>query len=383
MTETHNYQPGLRLGILGGGQLGRMMLQAAIDYDLHVAVLDPDPAAACAPLAHRFVHGHFTDYDTVMAFGKDCQLLTIEIENVNTQALHDLQALGVSVYPQPQVIELIRDKRRQKQFYADHGIATSPFACIDNREEARQHAHLFPAFSKLGTGGYDGKGVQFVAGLHELDKVFDAPGLIEQAVDIENEIAIIAARNPQGEIVLYPTVEMVFHPTANLVEYLQAPAQITAAQEEQARALALTLVQKLEIVGLLAVEMFIDKQGQVLVNEVAPRPHNSGHHTMKAAPSSQFEQHLRAIMGLPLGQTDMGLHAAMLNVLGAEWQTGAAAYTGVAQACAVPGVYLTLYGKGQVNPFRKMGHLTIIAPTAQELEQRVARVKNLVTAVAQ
>ena len=372
----------LRLGVVGGGQLGRMLIQAAIDLNVHISALDPAAEAPAAPYAHRFVQGSLTDYDTVYQFGAACDLLTIEIENVNTQALADLQAAGKTVYPDPATIRLIQDKRVQKQFFRDHGLPTADFVLVENRAEVMALQDRLPAVNKLGRAGYDGRGVQVLRSAADLDKAFDAPGLLEDLVPFEKEIAVIVARNAQGETTTYPLVEMVFHPTANLVEYLIAPADLPVVQAVQAREIAVATVEALGYVGLMAVEMFVAPGGNLLINEIAPRPHNSGHHSIRACATSQYEQHLRAILGLPLGDTRQHTPAAMVNLLGAEGHTGPTRYQGVENLLAIPGAYPHFYGKSTTKPFRKMGHVTILDPDRQALIRKVEQVKAAVQVVA-
>lgn len=370
-----------KVGVLGGGQLGLMLLQAAVDWNLHVKILDAADAP-CAAIAPEFVEGSLQDYDAVYQFGQDVEVLTIEIEKVNVEALEALEKEGKKVFPQPHVIRLIQDKRTQKQFYRDHGLPTADFVLTQNREDVKNYFDFLPAFHKLGKDGYDGKGVQRITSAEDVSKAFDAPGLLEKAVDFEKELAVIVARNERGEVATFPTVEMVFHPEANLVEYLFAPAEISEAIETQAKDLAIRTAQAIGIVGLLAVEMFLTKDGQVLINEVAPRPHNSGHHTIRANFTSQFEQHWRAILNLPLGDTAAYTPAAMVNLLGEEGHTGAAHYEGMEEVLGVHGVYPFLYGKKITKPFRKMGHITVTDSTLEGLKQKADWVKNALRVIS-
>ncbi len=358
-----------------------MLIQSGIDYNLPIAILDPDANAPCASLA-EFYQGSLTDYDTVMKFGSQCDIITIEIENVNTTALRDLQKAGKTVFPQPELIELIQDKRVQKKFYVDNNIPTSEFILTENAADVKDHIDFLPAVHKLGKEGYDGRGVQMIKSLADIDKAFDAPGLLEKLVDFDKEIAIIVARNERGEIVSYPPVEMMFHPIQNLVEYLFAPAQITQSITEKADAIARNVIQKLNLVGLLAVEMFVTKDGEVLVNEVAPRPHNSGHQTIEANVTSQYEQHLRAILNLPLGNTDIILPSAMVNILGEPGYTGDALYEGFDKVINEKGVHVHLYGKKKTKPFRKMGHVTIVDQNIDQLKKKAKFVKETLKVIA-
>jgi len=365
-----------KFGVLGGGQLGRMLIQSAIDFNIDVHVLDPNPEAPCSGCAKSFASGDLKDYDTVFQFGKDLDLLTIEIEAVNTEALKDLRdEEGVTVFPQPEVIELIQDKRIQKQFYKDHGIPTAEFILTENKQEVAQHTAFLPAVNKLGKEGYDGRGVQIIRSDADLEKAFDKPGLLEKLIDFDKEIAVIVARNTNGEIKVFPAVELVFHPEANLVEYLFSPAEISPSIEKQAQQIAKDVIEKLDMIGLLAVEMFVTKDGEVLVNEVAPRPHNSGHQTIEGNITSQYEQHLRAIFNLPLGDTSILIPSAMVNLLGEEGHTGDAQYAGIEELMATKGVHIHLYGKKKTKPFRKMGHVTVVDENIESLKEKANFVK--------
>src|SRR5690606_5322642 len=285
-------------------------------------ILDPDPNAPCKDIAQKFVHGKLTDFEAVYNFGKDCDVITIEIEHVNTEALTQLEKEGKKVFPQPHIIKLIQDKREQKQFYLKNNIPTAEFILTDNKDEVQSHVAFLPAVNKLGKEGYDGRGVQVIRSEADLDKAFDAPSLLEKLVDFEKEIAVIVARNERGEMKAFPPVECVFHPVANLVEFLFSPAEISEAIHTKAIDTAQAVMEKLDMIGLLAVEMFVTRGGDILVNEIAPRPHNSGHHTIEANFTSQFEQHLRAVMNMPLGDTGIRSAAAMVNLLGEDGYTG-------------------------------------------------------------
>jgi len=363
-----------KLGILGGGQLGRMLIQSGIDWNIFFATLDPDATAPCKSIS-EFHNGKLTDYQTVLNFGQGCDLITIEIENVNVDALKELQKQGKKVFPQPEIIELIQDKRKQKQFYKDNSIPTADFILTENKNEVIANKHFLPVVNKLGKGGYDGQGVQIIHSEKELDKAFDAPSLLEKLIDFDKEISVIVARNEKGETQTFPAVEMVFHPEANLVEYLFSPANISKAVAEQADAIAKKLITDLKMIGLLAVEMFVTKDQKVLVNEIAPRPHNSGHQTIEANVTSQYQQHLRAILNLPLGDTSIVSPSAMVNVLGEEGFSGLAKYNGLEEVLNQKGVYVHLYGKKLTKPFRKMGHVTIVDNNIEELKKKTNFVK--------
>ena len=371
-----------RLGILGGGQLGRMLIQSSVDFNIHTSILDADATSPCKEFAGSFVLGNPTDFKDVYNFGKNLDLITIEVENVNTEALEQLQAEGKLVYPQPAVIKLIQDKRLQKKFYKDNGIPTPDFILIDHKADLQQHASFLPAFQKLGRAGYDGRGVQKMTTAADFEKGFEAPSLLEKLVDFEKEISVITARNASGEIAVFPVVEMVSHPVYNLVEFLFAPANISKEIEKQANEIAIKVTEKIGIVGLLAVEMFITKDGQVLVNEIAPRPHNSGHHTIKANFTSQFEQHLRAILDLPLGSTGTLRQSAMVNILGEDGHSGIAKYEGLDDLLKTEGVFIHLYGKKFTKPFRKMGHITILDDDWDSLKEKVKFVQSKIKVIA-
>lgn len=371
-----------KLGILGGGQLGRMLIQSCVNLNIHTAVLDPSSQAPCSGFSNEFRKGSLQDYDTVYAFGKSVDLLTIEIENVNVEALYQLEKEGVPVYPQPRVIEIIQDKRIQKQFYIDNNIPTPDFVLVEDAEDVKNHKDFLPAFQKLGKGGYDGGGVQRLKGEEDLAKAFNAPSLLESYIDFDTEISVIAARNKNGDIVTYPAVECVFHPEYNLVDYLIAPSKISAEIEAKAQSIAKKVVEKLEIVGILAVEMFVTKDGEVLVNEVAPRPHNSGHQTINANYTSQYEQHLRAILNLPLGSTAIKRPSAMVNLLGEAGYQGTAIYEGIDDIMKIEGVSVFLYGKSATKPHRKMGHITIIDDSMEALKEKVDLVKKSIKVIS-
>lgn len=369
------YSSDFRMGILGGGQLGRMLIQESIDYDIHIEILDPDKNAPCKDICANFVNGNLQDFDTVYNFGKGLDLITIEIEHVNVEALHKLKEEGVTVYPQPEVLEIIQDKGLQKTFFAENNIATAPFYLIDNKAGIAQHMDAMPFMQKLRKGGYDGRGVTPLKSEADLEKAFDAPSVLESFIDFEKEISVIVARNKYGEISCFPVVELVFNPEANLVEYLFAPAVISQEVEEKALELANDIAENLKIVGIMAVEMFVDKQGQVFVNELAPRPHNSGHHTIEANQTSQYLQHLRAILSLPLGNTEASYHAAMINLLGEKGHEGEVFYEGL-EATLKQGVFPHIYGKKTTKPFRKMGHITVVGKDANTVKAQVKDIKD-------
>jgi 5-(carboxyamino)imidazole ribonucleotide synthase len=352
------YSSDFRLGILGGGQLGRMLIQEAIDLDVRTIVMDPSSNAPCAPYAHEFVNASFNDYDAVFAMGKRVDVLTIEIEHVNVEALEALEKEGVRVYPTSSALRIIQDKGLQKLFYQEHGIPTASFVLTNSAQDVRALGK--GAFvQKMRTGGYDGKGVQVMLEGYAPDKIWDVPSVIEDLVSFEKELSVIVARNASGEVQTFPLVEMEFNPEANLVEFLFSPAQVSSEVEQRAAQIAKQIAEKLQHVGLLAVEMFLTASGEILVNEMAPRPHNSGHHTIEACNTSQYAQHLRAILDLPLGDTRLIQPAVMINLLGEKNQEGPVLYQDLDFALSLPGVHVHLYGKAETKPFRKMGHVTV------------------------
>lgn len=346
------------LGILGGGQLGKMLLQKAADFNITTHVIDPDSNAPCKNLCTKFINASFKDYAAVMHFGKDCDIITVEIEHVNTDALFELEKWGKKVFPQPAILKMVQDKGLQKQFYEQHNIPTAPFYLVESKSEIKNTK--FPIIQKTRTAGYDGKGVKKLNNISDLQFAFDEACVIESYVPFEKELAVIVARNERGAVTCFPAVEMNFNAEANLVELLFAPAAISDEVEAEARLIATKLVNELQLVGILAVEFFVTKDGQVLVNEIAPRPHNSGHHTIEGNVTSQYEQHLRAIFDLPLGDTAIVNPAAMINVLGEKNYNGEAKFEGLDDLLKIPGAYLHLYGKKITKPFRKMGHVTVV-----------------------
>lgn len=376
-----SFHQNFKLGILGGGQLGRMLIQSGIDFNIPFSILDPDAHAPCASLA-EFHHGKLTDFDTVMKFGSACDIITIEIENVNVAALKELVKQGKKVFPQPEIIELIQDKRTQKAFYREHNIPTADFILTENAADVNRQASFLPAVNKLGREGYDGRGVRILRTTDDLVNAFDAPGLLEKLVDFDKEISVIVARNSNGEVKTFPAVEMVFHPVHNLVEYLFAPATLSEEINNKAHAIATKIIHELDMVGLLAVEMFVTKEGEVLVNEIAPRPHNSGHQTIEANITSQYEQHLRAILNLPLGDTTLLMPSAMINLLGEAGYEGLARYAGFEEVVKIPGAHVHLYGKRLTKPFRKMGHVTLVDQDVARLKKNTTFVKETLKVIA-
>ncbi len=368
-----------KIGVLGGGQLGRMLIQEAIDLDIHLHMMDPDPNAPCSLIAHSFTCGSITDYESVIEFGKDKHLVTVEIENVNIEALETLEEKGVKIFPQPRVLRTIKDKGIQKQFYTDFGIPTAPFKLYENANDIKDADINYPVIQKMRTGGYDGKGVQL---LKQPEDSFDAPNLCESLIDFDKELSIIVARNENGDVQCFPSVECEFNPEANLVEYLFSPANISQEITSKANSIAKDLIQKLDMIGLLAVEFFLCKNGDLLVNEIAPRPHNSGHHTIECCNTSQYAQHLRSILNLPLGDTRLLNPGAMINILGEKGFKGPAIYEGLEKILKLPGVHPHIYGKTDTKPFRKMGHVTITGDTLIEVKNIAEKVKESINVKA-
>ncbi len=360
------YGDNFKLGVLGGGQLGRMLIQEAINYDVRIYAMDSSKHAPCGRIAEEFTVGNITDYDDVMRFGKDKDVLTVEIENVNIEALEKLEKQGVKVFPQPRVLRLIKDKGLQKQFYIENSIPTAPFHLVNDLSDIVESNFKAPFVQKLRTGGYDGKGVQMINTKSDWEMAFNAPSIIEESIDFAKELSVIVSRNEKGETITYPLVECEFNPDLNLVEFLFSPANVSKSLEEEAAKLAIKVVNDLDMVGLLAVELFLTKDGALLVNEVAPRTHNSGHHTIECNKTSQFEQHLRAVLNLPLGSTSIKSPGVMVNLLGSAGYNGKAVYRGLEKVMSKSGVNIHLYGKSETKPHRKMGHATITAESLSE-----------------
>lgn len=371
-----------KLGLLGGGQLGRMLIQEAISYNIDVHVLDNDPQAPCQAIATTFQTGSLTDYETVYQFGLDKEVITVEIENVNIEALEALEKLGKKVFPQPNVLKIIKDKGLQKQFYIDNNLPTAPFLFTDGIEDIRKNKDFLPAANKLRTGGYDGKGVVLIKSEEKIENGFDAPGILEKFIPFSKELAVIVARNEDRNTVAYPVVECEFSPELNLVEFLFAPANISPEVEQKAKEIAVEVIEKLDMVGILAVEFFLLESGELLINEIAPRPHNSGHHTIECNFTSQFEQHLRAVLNMPLGSTDIVLPGVMINLLGEANYSGKANYLGLENAMREKGVYVHLYGKKNTKPFRKMGHVTVALTDLDKAKEVAREIKNQIKIVS-
>ena len=378
--------PDFKLGVLGGGQLGKMLALAAGNWHLPLYVLDSSKDFPAGRVTPFFTEGNFKDYDDVYQFGRQLNVLTIEIEHVNTEALRRLEKEGVTVHPSPFQLDIIKDKGAQKLFYQKKGIPTAPFRLFENEQAVRQAAEkgelTFPFVQKTRTAGYDGRGVSVIRSAEKLAGLLPGACLIEEQVDIDKELAVIVARNARGETKAFPAVEMEFNPEANLVEFLFCPAAISPELEARAEELATEVAVAYDICGLLAVELFLDKEGQLLVNEVAPRTHNSGHHTIDSCYTSQFEQQLRAVLNFPLGSTRMKAPSVMVNLLGAEGYTGPAIYQGLEECLAIEGVHIHLYGKAITKPFRKMGHVTIVDEDLANAKAKARKVKELLTIIS-
>lgn len=374
------FSSGFKLGILGGGQLGKMMLYSTRKFDIQTYVLDPSNDAPSKMACNAFTQGELMDFDTVYNFGKQVDVLTFEIENVNVDALEKLETEGVKVFPSSKNLRIIQNKAKQKLFYLDNNIPTSEFsrfAYVSEIEDAVLNGGLeLPFVWKAAQFGYDGNGVKVVRSLKDLKNLPKGECIAENLIDFKNELAVIVARNPDGEVKTYPVVEMEFHPEANQVEYVICPARIPAEVAKKAQDIALKVSQAFNHVGLLAVEMFQTQNDNILINEVAPRPHNSGHQTIEASYTSQFEQHIRAILNLPLGKTESKVGGIMVNLVGAEGYTGDVLYENIADIMKMEGVTPHIYGKKQTRPFRKMGHITIVNEnlnTARKIAEQVKR----------
>lgn len=374
-----------KLGILGGGQLGKMMLYDTRKFDIQTYVLDPSDEAPCKIACDKFVQGSLMDFDTVYNFGKQVDVLTFEIELVNVDALEKLEQEGIKVFPSSKTLRIIQNKGKQKQFYKDNNLPTSDFKLFENLSNLKSEISnlTLPFVWKSTEFGYDGNGVKVIRKIEDLQGLPEGECIAEQMVNFKNELAVIVARNPSGEIKTYPVVEMEFHPEANQVEYVICPARIEDNVAQKARDLALKVSEKFQHVGLLAVEMFQTQDDEILINEVAPRPHNSGHYSIEASYTSQFEQHLRAILDLPLGNTDSKVAGVMVNLVGEEGFSGNVVYENIEKILQLDGVIPHIYGKKQTRPFRKMGHVTITNQDIQKARKIAEEVKNSIRVISQ
>jgi 5-(carboxyamino)imidazole ribonucleotide synthase len=369
-----------KVGILGGGQLGRMLLQAAANYPVITYVLENDPECPAASLCHHFVQGDIRDFEAVYRFGKQVDALTIEIESVNVEALERLEAEGVKVYPKPDALRTIKNKILQKNFYKEKGIPTSPFVLVEGKA-ALADCEL-PAVQKLGEGGYDGRGVQVLRDKQDLGKGFDAPSVVEKLVPIKKELSVIIATNGRADHAIYPPTEMVFYPDLNLLDYQLCPADIARETLWKAEAIAMMVVKGLASPGIFAVELFLDAKGDILVNETAPRVHNSGHHTIEGNWCSQFDMLWRLLLGYPLGNTAVIQTSVLLNVVGAPGAEGPARYEGLDDVLKMGNAFVHLYGKRITKPGRKMGHINLLGPDRNELIRQAGAIKKLLRVVA-
>ncbi|AIN73395.1 5-(carboxyamino)imidazole ribonucleotide synthase [Flavobacterium psychrophilum] len=382
------FSSNFKLGILGGGQLGKMMLFDTRKFDIQTYILDPSDEAPCKIACNHFFQGSLMDFDTVYNFGKLVDVLTFEIELVNLEALEKLENEGLKIYPSPKTLKLIQNKGIQKEFYAQNNIPTAPFekyADVQNLKSAilNQNSSIkIPFVWKCTQFGYDGNGVKVVRAIEDLENLPNVECIAEKMVAFKNELAVIVVRNPSGEVKTYPVVEMEFHPEANQVEYVICPARIEDKVAQKAKKIALNVSEKFNHVGLLAVEMFQTQNDEILVNEVAPRPHNSGHHTIEASYTSQFENHIRAILDLPLGNTNSKVAGIMVNLVGAEGFSGDVIYENIEKILAINGVTPHIYGKRETRPFRKMGHVTIVNENMTEARKIAEEVKNSIRVIA-
>ena len=373
-----------KLGILGGGQLGKMMLFDTRKFDIQTYVLDPSNEAPCKIACNKFFQGNLMDFDTVYNFGKQVDVLTFEIELVNLDALEKLESEGIKVFPSPKTLRLIQNKGIQKDFYYNNTIPTAAYKRFENLEALKADSSnlKLPFVWKCTEFGYDGMGVKIIRTLSDLDNLPNVECISEEMIPFKNELSVIVCRNVSGEIKTYPVVEMEFHPEANQVEYVICPARIDDKVAEKARAIALNVSEKFNHVGLLAVEMFQTIDDEIIVNEVAPRPHNSGHHTIEASFTSQFENHIRAILDLPLGNTDSKVAGIMVNLVGEEGFSGDVVYENIETIMGWNGVTPHIYGKKETRPFRKMGHVTIVNENRDEARKIAENVKNTIRVIA-
>jgi len=373
------FSSSFRLGVLGGGQLGKMLLTETQKFDIFTCILDASAEAPCAQICNEFHQGSLLDFDTVYNFGKKVDLLTIEIEHVNIEALKKLEEEGLEIYPQPAVLETIQHKGRQKDFFKQNSIPTSPHKRFETLAALKAELPEFPFVWKSAQFGYDGTGVKIVRSISDIEDLKDTPCIAENFIPFKNEIAVIVARNKNGQLKTYPPVEMEFHPEANQVEYVICPARISEEVATKATEIALQVANSFKHIGLLAVEMFQTEDDKILVNEVAPRTHNSGHYSIEASYTSQFEQHLRSILNMPLGNTDSKVAGIMVNLVGSEGYKGPVVYENMEQVLAMDGVTPHIYGKKETRPFRKMGHITIVNDDLAKARAQAEIVKNLIT----
>ena len=380
--NNHKYSHMLKVGILGGGQVGRMLLQAAANYPVETYVMENDEDCPAAHLCHHFTKGNIRSFDDVYQFGQGLDALTIEIESVNEDALEKLEAEGVKIYPKPSALRTIKNKITQKQFYTEHSVPTAEYIITENLEGVRSRLDFLPAVHKIGMGGYDGKGVQMIRTKEDVEKGFDQPGVLEKMITIDKEIAQIIAIGDKGETAIYPPVDMVFDTRLNLLDYQISPADLPQSLLWKVEAISMRAVKELKSPGIFAVEMLVTKQGDVYVNETAPRVHNSGHHTIEANYSSQFDMLWRVMLGYPLGNTEAILPGAIVNLIGAAGSEGEAHYEGLDEVLQMDNVFVHIYGKKETKAGRKMGHVTIISREKQDLVYKAHKIKNTLKVIS-
>ncbi len=368
----------IKAGILGGGQLGRMLLQAAANYPVETFIMENDTTCPAAHLCHHFTKGDITNFEDVYNFGKGLDVLTIEIENVNEDALQKLEDEGVKVFPTAAALKIIKNKITQKEFYKSIEVPSGDFVITYEKADLQQHLAFLPAVHKIANGGYDGKGVEILRISADVEKGFDAPAVLEKMVDIKKELSIIIAVSQTGDTVIYDPVDMVVDQRLNLLSYQISPAKIIDKVKWKAEAVAIKVVKELKSPGIFAVELFADYDDNIWVNETAPRVHNSGHHSIEACYSSQFDMLWRVLLNYPLGNPDHILPAAIVNLVGEEGHTGEAHYEGLEELLGMDNVFVHIYGKKQTKPGRKMGHVTILSNEPQELLHKANQIKHLV-----
>ncbi|MBS4065648.1 MAG: 5-(carboxyamino)imidazole ribonucleotide synthase [Chitinophagaceae bacterium] len=371
-----------KVGILGGGQLGRMLLQSAANYPVETYVMENDEQCPSAHLCHHFTKGNIKDFDAVYNFGKQVDVLTIEIEAVNVDALEKLESEGVKVIPKPSVLRIIKNKIEQKKYYQHYQIPTAEFVITETKEELKALASFLPAAHKLGMGGYDGRGVELLKTTADIERGFDAPSVLEKMVAVDKEISMIVAVAQNGETTMYPPAEMVFDPLLNLLDYQVSPSLLPEKIFWKVEAIAMAVVRNFNSPGLFAVELFVDKNGDVLVNETAPRVHNSGHHSIEGNYSSQFDMLWRILLDYPLGCSDPILPAVILNIVGEEGFSGPAYYEGLTDVLKMENAFVHLYGKAETKPGRKMGHVTVIGKDRDELVYKANRIKHTLKVIS-
>lgn len=371
-----------KIGILGGGQLGKMLCQKASQWSLDISILDSGKEMPAYSVCNHFTFGNFDDYQDVLAFGRRMDVVSIEIEHVNVEALNKLEQEGIKVYPQANIIQIIKDKSLQKSFYLEHEIPTSDFSLFSDRNAVKSALNTgqisFPFVQKICTGGYDGRGVQVIKSIDDLSLLFEAPSIVEQMEDIDKEISVIVARNIHNQVECFDAVEMVFDPRTNQLDYQICPAKISKEHELELKELSRFIITELDMVGILAIEYFITTSGKILVNEMAPRPHNSGHNTIESAQTSQYEQLIRCLLDFPLGSPKSISPSLMLNLVGEPDHSGPTKYEGIQEISPFPGVHVHLYGKSETRPHRKMGHITILKKDIEEAKETAIKIKKLV-----